>query len=398
MQNLKKLIRFNELLLGLILAVLVDTTLCRQLLAVTVDPKSFCQVFPLNSRCRATTTSAQSNDEFLQSITHFRAVGNSYKVFSQASPVKELPAVKPVTIDAESRTDPVSKSIHPKNNRISYRAADLQLPQASPVNNQNPVYGSMTKSRLAVKVDRDTLCRSFPLNSRCREPLAPSTPEPASPSTSSQTGSGYAVFGEVSTLGLGVGLTTAFSPNFNGRIGFNTFSFNTAIEETDVSYDADVDLQNISALVDWYPEQGGGFHLTGGLIFNDNKIAVVGQPSATATVTFNNRPISAARVGTLEGEATFPNSIAPYIGIGWGNPVRRGQNLSFFVNLGVMFPGSPQVSLRPTDPRVNAVAASNPTAGSALAIALDREERRLEEKLSPLQAYPVLSLGVSYQF
>ncbi|WP_051035420.1 hypothetical protein [Crinalium epipsammum] len=127
--------------------------------------------------------------------------------------------------------------------------------------------------------------------------------------------------------------------------------------------------------------------LTGGLAYQDNRIDATGKARENGTFTIGDRTFTSQEVGELKAKASFPNSIAPYLGIGFVNPVRR-QGLGFSVDLGVLFSGSPEVELR----------ATNPNANQQLRTQIENERKQLEDDLNGLSVYPVLSVGVSYGF
>lgn len=64
--------------------------------------------------------------------------------------------------------------------------------------------------------------------------------------------------------------------------------------------------------------------------------------------------------------------------------MKPGNRWGFSANLGVMFAGSPKVELTAPD---------NIPAGD-----VEAERKQLEDDLDWLNIYPVLSLGLSYQF
>jgi len=113
-----------------------------------------------------------------------------------------------------------------------------------------------------------------------------------------------------------------------------------------------------------------------------------GRPRAGTTYDINGVSYSAAQVGNLRGNVDF-NSIAPYLGIGWGNPFGSGGNWSFSCDLGVVFQGSPNVSLA-----ADGQFADDP----AFQANLEAERRDLEDELDSYKYYPVVSLGVTYRF
>lgn len=201
----------------------------------------------------------------------------------------------------------------------------------------------------------------------------------------SASAGGLAVAAKAGSLGLGAELTKSLTSNINGRIGFNTFTYDTDGTEDDVDYDVEAELSTVSALIDWYPFSGS-FHATLGILGNGNQINMAARSNASFTIGDNE--YTPAEVGDLTGAVDF-ESMAPYLGIGWGNAVGQGKNFSVALDLGVMFQGSPNVDLD----------ATGSLADDADFLAdLAREEQSLESELEDLQYYPVIALSVGYQF
>lgn len=196
---------------------------------------------------------------------------------------------------------------------------------------------------------------------------------------------GVAVGAKVSTLGMGVELTKSFTENINGRLGYNKWSFDRTGTEDGVTYDIDVGLQTVGAAIDWYVFSGS-FRVTGGLMSNGNEIDLAGTP--TENVEIGDEIYSPAELGTVAGTVDF-KSTAPYLGIGWGNPVADDKGFGFTFDLGVMFQGSPNVELT----------ADGTLASDADFLAeLAKEEANLESDLENLKLWPVAAFGISYQF
>jgi hypothetical protein len=139
---------------------------------------------------------------------------------------------------------------------------------------------------------------------------------------------------------------------------------------------------------DYFPFNGSSFRVTGGLVAQNNRFAVTGTPSGNGTYTIDGNQYPASAVGSLTGEYKYGNSIAPYLGIGIGKTTNEG--LSFNADLGVMFAGSPKVSLNASNPAFN----NNPITRSQL----DNQVRQTENDLRGFNVYPVLSVGLAYGF
>ena len=258
-----------------------------------------------------------------------------------------------------------------------------------------------------VPLDLNIFCKNYPLNSRCTNrstPVKPqieeSQPQPEKSQPTEETSqnpvksSGWAITPEISTLGVGATVTKSITPNINAKVGINGLGISRDISVSDVDYKANLNLFNVSTLVDYLPWKNGGFHLTGGLVFQDNNFEGTGKPKNGVTIRINDKDYNSTTVLTsLNAKVSFENSVAPYIGLGWGNAVKPGKRWGFSTNLGVMFSGSPKVSLTP---------GFGPDATEAIKAEIntniEAERKKQESDLNWLSVFPVFSVGVSYQF
>jgi len=306
-----------------------------------------------------------------------------------AEEVVAEPITQPAVMDevvATSITDEKSEP-HPQAGTFTYSAGDLFA---------------------NVPLDLNIFCKSYPLNSRCTErsiPAKPQTeeskpqPEKSQPTEeTSQTPrktSGWAITPEISTLGIGATVTKSITPNINAKVGINGLGISRDISVSDVDYKAKINLFNVSTLVDYLPWQKSGFHLTGGLVFQDNNLEGTGKAnSGGTTININGKPYkTTTELESVKAKVSFANSVAPYIGIGWGNAVKPGKHWGFSANLGAMFSGSPKVDLTP----IFAPGASQ-TVKNEINNNITAEKKKQEDDLNWLSIYPVFSVGVSYQF
>ena len=199
---------------------------------------------------------------------------------------------------------------------------------------------------------------------------------------------GIGVSTRVGTLGVGVDVAKSITPQLNGRIGFNFGNVNTNRTDSGINYDAQLNLSSVQLFGDYYPFSSSGFRVTGGLVAQNNRFSVTSKPSVGGTYTIANTLYQTSEVGSLTGEYKYANSIAPYIGIGIGKSTSEG--LGFNADLGVMFTGSPRVSLTASNPTFNNNAITRAQ--------LDNQVRQTESDLKGFNVYPVLSVGLSYGF
>ena len=268
------------------------------------------------------------------------------------------------------------------------------------------------------ELDLEKFCQDYPLNSRCSgvTPSAEPGTEERSPTKipvpqvdrdEPQTKSGWAIVPEVSTLGLGGQIVRKVTPNINARVGANAFGLGIDINETEFDYEGDLNLFNVSTLLDLHPFKNSGFRLSAGAIFSDNNIEGTADVSERVAdelgeveiggETIDIRDLNIENLATIDADIDINNSVAPYLGIGGGNAVGAGKGLGFWWNLGVVFGGSPEAEVS-SNISNDVPEALREEVEAAADLALEDEEEDLEEELDVVNIYPVLSLGLSYQF
>jgi len=203
--------------------------------------------------------------------------------------------------------------------------------------------------------------------------------------TSTYASAGTAVGVGGSTLGYQVAVSQSVSENVNLKLTYQTASQSFDGETDGVNYDYDFDFESAGILIDWHVF-GGGFRLTMGGLINDNEIHAQSDVSGL-TLEVGDTVFTSAEVGRLEGDISF-DSFAPYLGLGWGRSIADG--FSFVFDLGVVFQGEPTVSLE----SVGGSLSSNPL----LLDEVEREEQELQEDANDFDVYPVISLGLFYNF
>src|SRR3954469_18699655 len=82
----------------------------------------------------------------------------------------------------------------------------------------------------------------------------------------------------IGTLGYGGDFGWSVAPTLNARLGYSTYSHTKNVDTSNVHYNGKLKLSNAPLLLDFSPM--GPFHLTAGIIGNNNKIDVTGTPTA----------------------------------------------------------------------------------------------------------------------
>jgi len=194
-----------------------------------------------------------------------------------------------------------------------------------------------------------------------------------------------ALAGRAGTLGFGGELMINLLPTVNGRFGATYLPLGVGGDFGDINYDFNLRVLTFPLTIDWYPFKGG-FHLSGGAIFNQTRMDL--DAGSNASITLGGHTYSADEVGRLHGRARF-NRVAPYVGLGWGNAFGREKRWGILTDLGVAFLGQPHVALSATGP-----IATDPTFTSDLA----QQRREVEDDLSILRFYPVASISLFFRF
>lgn len=208
------------------------------------------------------------------------------------------------------------------------------------------------------------------------------------------------------TLGLGIsaGYDLPGAPLVvRGRYGRFDYGFDRQVSGNE--FEGDLELQQFGMLLDWFPVGGGGFRVTGGVLWNGNAFV--------ASSNSSNLDIGEARYsGTLNVDLELGDGAAPYLGVGWRS--RQNSGFGFFVDAGVLLQGTPSVSASGslaasgfgtcgfTVSNDGAVDLSGALCDRAMGLTTDlvrnlqTEHEALGDDLSDLEIWPVVLVGVSW--
>jgi hypothetical protein len=311
-------------------------------------------------------------------------------------------AVHPAIAQAEV---PVNVASLPESAAVSTQAHDLLLPAI-----EQPKYliDIEQVTYQARELDLEKFCQNYPYNSKCAgvDTPTPGVEEDApgesteiednDRQSSSKPKSGWAIAPEISTLGLGGHVIRRITPSLNARVGINAFSTGFEIEDdSSTSYDVDLSLLNVSTLADFHPFKSSGFKMTGGLVFNNNNIE--GTATNENDIEIGDQTFTATELGSVDTDIEVTRSVAPYLGIGWGNPVRASKGLGFWFNLGVMLGGSPNIEVTP-NVNQDLPQAAREEVEARVNAEIEEEVEKIEDDLAVVGVYPVGTIGISYQF
>lgn len=185
------------------------------------------------------------------------------------------------------------------------------------------------------------------------------------------------------TLGLGLEMTWQALPYLDFRAGVNRYDYDDTRSEAGVDYEATLALDSLYATANLRMPLSP-FRITGGVFANDNSLALVGQ--SNGSVNIGGIDYAASDVGTLRGHTGFEKS-APYVGLGFD--FRVLDTVALNLDFGVLWQGDPTVELS-----ADGLLASDPVFQAQL----ESERIELETAMRDFRAYPVVSLGLSFNF
>jgi len=188
------------------------------------------------------------------------------------------------------------------------------------------------------------------------------------------------------TPGIGLEIGKLLTNHISARVGAYYVKVTATKAQSDVTYNASLKLQAMSALVDLYPWSRGAFHFTAGITTNPMTVTGTGQPTG-GTYDINGTTYTSAQVGTLTAVAKFPGT-SPYVGIGFGTPSRSGGAVAFLFDLGAVI-GQPTITLSATG------AASDPTLMADMQAQVTKTQSDVRKYL---KVYPVLAFGLAVRF
>jgi hypothetical protein len=206
---------------------------------------------------------------------------------------------------------------------------------------------------------------------------------------------------KVSTLGAGIEGAIPLFGKLNARGGFNMFRYDRGLTDSGIHYAGQLRFQSAEAHLDYYLL--GGFHVSPGVLFyNGNQLtataAVPGGQTFTLSGTTYQSDITAPVGGA--GKLNFLK-VAPSIMVGVGNLVpRSGRHWSILFEVGGAYQGAARVALNLTGnvcdtSGLNCRAISSDPTVQANVTA---QQNKISKDLNPYRFFPILSLGVGFNF
>jgi len=189
------------------------------------------------------------------------------------------------------------------------------------------------------------------------------------------------------TTGFGGEVTTSLTNKINLRLAYNTLNFSESgvydDDDPSIGYTGNLSQTNFSLLADYYPINRG-FKFTAGLYLQNFDITANATPNESYFLNEgqdNEKEFGPERLGSLDVLVTYPNSVMPYLGVGFGNPLAKGLPVKLNMSLGLMYSGVPELTM-------TGAGLISPTTDQAI---------NFQEGLNEFAWFPVFKLGLSFR-
>ena len=193
----------------------------------------------------------------------------------------------------------------------------------------------------------------------------------------------FAVGLKAGTLGLGIEGAWRPLPYFDIRLGANSYDYVFDGRHAGVNYDPTLDLETVYATLNFkFP--ASPLRISVGAFSNGNELNMTS--AETGSYDIGGTTFTSAEIGALSSNVSF-SITAPYLGFGldFSLPGRIGLNMDF----GVLWQGEPEVTMNTTG-----LLANDPT----FLASVETERLQLQDDVSSYKAWPVVSLGIVFNF
>jgi hypothetical protein len=216
------------------------------------------------------------------------------------------------------------------------------------------------------------------------------------------------------SAGIGAGgINLQAATNLNKYINLrgvgNVFSYTVNnINTNGLNLNGKLNLASAGVSVDLYPFPYHGLRFSPGVLFyNQNAASATVTVAGGTSFTLDNNTYYSSTSNPVQGIGTLGlNSQNPAFTMttGWGNLIsRRGGHFSIPFEIGAAFVGTPNLGLALTSGQV----CSNPQGtANCQDVATDQEVQsnlqaqiaKYKNDLNPLKVYPIVSIGIGYNF
>jgi hypothetical protein len=197
--------------------------------------------------------------------------------------------------------------------------------------------------------------------------------------------------------GIGFDLATPIVSWLNLRGGASFFSYNTTLVEDGANISGAIKFQNASAMLDIFPFRNR-FRISGGMtIFNNTGFNAALTVPAGNSFSVGNNNYTSDPSDPIHGSGTFNfgGRTAPRVSVGFGNMLPRRGHWALESEAGFQYISRPTVLYV-----INGSGCTGPNntnCGPIVQSDVNQQQTNLQNDLSGLRFFPILSIGLSYK-
>ena len=206
---------------------------------------------------------------------------------------------------------------------------------------------------------------------------------------------------KISTLGAGIETAVPLAAKANLRGGVNFFQYNRAITNDGIHYAGQLQFRSAEAHFDFFPF--GGFHVSPGVLFyNGNQLTASASVPGGQNFTLNGTAYQSDSTNPVTGTGKLDFvKVSPSIMMGFGNLIpRSGRHYSFLFEVGGAYQGSARVALNLTGSVCDTATGTicTPTSDPTVQANVLAQQQKIRNDINPYRFFPVISLGVGFNF
>lgn len=204
----------------------------------------------------------------------------------------------------------------------------------------------------------------------------------------------------VSTLGAGFDLATPLARHFDLRGGANLMSFGYAFDVDGLHYESDIRLRSGNLRLGWFPRRRN-FHISPGILYANNNVTAPSHVPAGAQFELGDEAFVNSVDDPVHGDARliFPRRVSPMLTFGLHNVLPgRHEHISVPLEFGVVYTGAPKIDVSLVGSACATDGCFNFADNAEAQQSLKDEISDINNTLSSVPVYPVLSLGFGYRF
>jgi hypothetical protein len=202
------------------------------------------------------------------------------------------------------------------------------------------------------------------------------------------------------SLGAGFEVSTPVARRFDVRGGANITSFGYEFDVDGLHYDSRIQLRSGNLRLDWFPRHRN-FHISPGILYANNYVDAPSHVPAGAQFTLGDDNFVNSVDDPVHGHASlvFPRRVSPMVTAGFRN-ILPGQHRHIAVPLefGVAFTGSPKIDVTLAGRACQQDGCFNFEENEEAQQSLRDEVRDINNTLSSIPVYPIVSIGFGYRF